>query len=944
MTSPLQAAGASPEPSEYAPISMDRAITGLWTQRSPLRDAAVPYLQAKFYSASRFDSLIDGLNREISAKLTTVRRPGLSVYNSAAWAKINSFFSFSWLVGNTESVQVIAEEADNPTRIYDATGPSTRQLLFTSAANAGFTRFASVNNALYFMNGTDAKKYLQPSKAYAGSTSFTIGDYIRDTNGNIQQVTGVTETANIASIQVLAILGVNYVRVALAADTAFSPGLGSTPTLLFAGLTTATFLNGQTLGNITTYADNVIQVQPFAHAAYGPAADTGTVTGLTFEPGESGTSASSAPTWNVTLGGTTTDGTLQWTNRGIGVYNLGVISPTIAPTVVPSTLGDNRFWQPSTTLSTIFYSILDQNGNIQILTTTGVTGSKVPMFNAAFAGFTFDGTVRWTNAGKPSGSWVPTTVFQNTAVILDSNGNFQLVTSVAGTSGGSVPTWNVTVGGTTTDGGLTWNNIGTGALLTTAGSGYAYAYQALDGSITNASPTTFIVGGVLGSAAGGYQVAVSGPGPGTDLQYSGIVIYRIEQGGSILLQLDIIPNTGASNWNYLDTLPDADLDAFLEAPIDNENNPPPVGATAPCEHLQRQFVAVGATAYYSTGPDTNSASNGYTAFNPSNFIRFKSAITRFDSVTLNTGPALIVWTTSYIGLITGNGTTSSPFTPSTFIPDVGLLNYSAASPIGSTFYLLDNHLKAVSIDPGAGYAEIGFPIGDQFLKTTTGGLNNQIFSPVNAFVTWYEGSSGDSGLYYADGQNGWFRYSPVSSPESGFLWSPIARIEVGTSAVQSVRVQTGQFPDRLLVGPPGASGPILMRDTTTNQDNGTPYSNCYLTMGNIELCQSGEVAEIAHIALDSIAIGARPTVGLLLGEIKATPQVPFDMLQVSSADPENLPQAQTLFNDRYVAMQNGVCPKCRHFQLLIQYPVQNVPDELLAHTIYGAKHSERKQQ
>src|SRR5580658_2378401 len=97
MTSPLQAAGAVSEPSEYAALSMDRAITGLWTQRSPLRDAAVPYLQVKFYSASRFDSLIDGLNREVTARLTTQRRPGLSIYNSAAWPSIASFYSYKWI-------------------------------------------------------------------------------------------------------------------------------------------------------------------------------------------------------------------------------------------------------------------------------------------------------------------------------------------------------------------------------------------------------------------------------------------------------------------------------------------------------------------------------------------------------------------------------------------------------------------------------------------------------------------------------------------------------------------------------------------------------------------------------------------------------------------------------------------------------------------------------
>jgi hypothetical protein len=935
MTSPLQAAGAASEPSEYAPISMDRSITGLWTQRSPLRDAAVPYLQAKFYSASRFDSLIDGLNREITAKLTTARRPGLSVYNSATWPRIASFYPFKWIQNNVEYIQVIAEALNVPTQIYDATGPTTQKLLFTSSANAGFTHFAAVNNALYFMNGKDAEKYLQPSLVWTADTNFSVGNYIRDPNGNIQEVSAVTMTANIADIQCLTILGTEYVRVTLQADSPFSPGLGSTPTLTFAGLTSATFLNGQVVGNITQYAGNVIQVQPFAHAAYGPAADTGTVTGISYEL-NSGTSGGGAPTWNATVGGTTADGTLQWINRGPGVYPLGVTSPTVAPTVKPSTLGDNRFWQPSTQLSTIFYSVLDQNGFVQILVVTGTTGPLAPNFNATFGGITVDGSAVWQNAGKPSLPWLASTVFQIESLILDKNGNFQLVTVGPGTSGATVPTWNTTVGGTTADGSLTWTNIGTGTQLATAGFGYAYSWHALDGSNSNASPITYVIGGVLGS--GTIQIEVSGPGPGTNAQYDQTWLYRISQGGSILLQLDTIPSAGT--WSYLDTLPDSSLNAFSEAPIDLQNNPPPAGAVAPCIHLGRLFVAVGATLSWSTGPDTNGGSNGYTAFDPTNYAQYLSQIIRMDSVTLNTGPALIVWTSSYVGILTGNGTTSNPFVPGNYMPTVGLLSYNAVCSVGSTFYLLANTKKAVSLDPAAGYQEIGFPIGDQFQKVTTGGYDNQLFGPGTSFVTWYENGSGDSGLYYCDGQNGWFRFAPVSSPESGFLWSPFAQIVGGTSAVQSIEVTPGQ--QNLLVGPL-STGPILYRDVTTNADNGTAFP-AYITMGNIQLCESGEVAEIAHVGLQSTAIGTRPAVGLLLGEVFATPQVPFDMLHATSADPPTLPQAQTLFNDRYTALQNGVCPKCMHFQLLIQYATENAADELLLHTIYGAKHSERRQQ
>ena len=122
-----------------------------------------------------------------------------------------------------------------------------------------------------------------------------------------------------------------------------------------------------------------------------------------------------------------------------------------------------------------------------------------------------------------------------------------------------------------------------------------------------------------------------------------------------------------------------------------------------------------------------------------------------------------------------------------------------------------------------------------------------------------------------------------------------------------------------------------------------PYPS-YDVKGNIVLCQSGEVAEVAHIGVKSMAVGTRPAVGLLLGEIAPTLAVPFDWLEITSADPPDLPPSQTVYSDRYTALQNGVTPKCDNFQLCLDYGTQNSPDETLMFSVYGAKHAERKQQ
>jgi hypothetical protein len=171
-------------------------------------------------------------------------------------------------------------------------------------------------------------------------------------------------------------------------------------------------------------------------------------------------------------------------------------------------------------------------------------------------------------------------------------------------------------------------------------------------------------------------------------------------------------------------------------------------------------------------------------------------------------------------------------------------------------------------------------------------------------------------------------------------------IQGGTSAVQSIETSPGV--SQLLIGPAaGTPGPILFRDSSVNADwTGGAYVAypSWDVKGNIVLCQSGEVAEIAHVGLKSVAVGARPSVSLLLGEIAPTTAVPFETLAITSNDPPDLPASQTLFSDRYSALQNGVCPKCDNFQLKVDYGVQNVPDELLMFSVYGAKHAERKQQ
>src|SRR5215467_9226670 len=109
MPSPFSQAGAASDPSKYAPLYSNRFFTGLWTNRSLLRDAATPFLYEKYYGGARFDSVFAGADMELGSRMTWVRRPGHSVYNSKNFPPIWSYYSFRACVDGQTQVHVMAD-------------------------------------------------------------------------------------------------------------------------------------------------------------------------------------------------------------------------------------------------------------------------------------------------------------------------------------------------------------------------------------------------------------------------------------------------------------------------------------------------------------------------------------------------------------------------------------------------------------------------------------------------------------------------------------------------------------------------------------------------------------------------------------------------------------------------------------------------------------------
>ena len=156
------------KPTKYADLNQDSIFTGLWTQRSPLRDAATPFLQRKFYGATRIDSLIDGANVELTNRLTLARRPGHLVYNSSTFSSINAFIGFRQYTAGSEVIKVIADTA---TDVFNATGGSTKTSIHTKAGGAGQTHFLQVGNVLFMADGTDFTQYDGTSTTNVGTAT-----------------------------------------------------------------------------------------------------------------------------------------------------------------------------------------------------------------------------------------------------------------------------------------------------------------------------------------------------------------------------------------------------------------------------------------------------------------------------------------------------------------------------------------------------------------------------------------------------------------------------------------------------------------------------------------------------------------------------------------------------------------------------------------------------
>ena len=427
MPNELAKKGAQPSrPTKYAVLWHNNFYQGTVTQRNPLR-SNLGHIEEEFYGNQV--CFLDGVNVEISSRLTPTRRPGNTQYNSQSFPAINRFYENRTNTYNasqtipSENIQVVADTASV---IYDCTGPSTKKTLFTKTAGAGSTYFQSVGNSLYFTDGVDRKKLLTPSLIWAASTAFSLGQYIVDPNGNLQEVTASSGTSG-GSV----------------------PSWNATP----GGFTTDGALTWQNLGStvqnwqinfpttVPTLAPGTGEIYWYPRLSvptYYAVLDQNENVQINggYVGGGPGVTGGSFPNFSSTLGGSTLDGTAIWINEGLPqkwVANYPLFSYNGGSGVV---------------------CLLDSNNNLQVLT-SGVTaatttGSSQPSWSSTPGATTSDGaTVVWTCYGP--GVTITTGSYQWSYSYHGVDGSLTTASPISGIYSGilgsSSTTFSITVSG-----------------------------------------------------------------------------------------------------------------------------------------------------------------------------------------------------------------------------------------------------------------------------------------------------------------------------------------------------------------------------------------------------------------------------------------------------------------------------------------------------------------
>lgn len=477
--------GAQPQKQpKFVPIFIDRQFTGEYTQRNVLHDPS-DFVTSKFYGG-RPDALWMGKNIELTNRLTLQRRPGLSEFSTVTYpTPPDRAFSFQLING---TIQVIIDTT--PTALFTVTSVDNA-IGATSVYHGSFP-------------GGDANSYVGMSFLIAGfaggaNDGVFVATASTATTLTLDNPVGVAETIAATAISA----GAVYVDNQNGTKTLLfpkSPGAGQTYFVAVAGVLymgdgvdvkkyTPLNTNGTVWnwgGAAPLNQPNVVITEAAASAvawqadtwfstmgiiidSNGDAQQLVSVNGLGMNSTQFGVSGNGQPNWNQAPGGSTTDGSVTWENKGpIGTWapntvfgGVGSFGTAADPAVIYDVNSNAYYWN-------------SRNGPT-------TSGSVRPAFNGVVLSHLFDGGCNWVCAGPPSGSselsatWTPSTVYTNPLTVgngliiepasppVTNQTSFAQMVTSDGTSSASYssPNWSTITGAITFgDNDLEWINLG----------------------------------------------------------------------------------------------------------------------------------------------------------------------------------------------------------------------------------------------------------------------------------------------------------------------------------------------------------------------------------------------------------------------------------------------------------------------------------------------------
>lgn len=921
-------------------IHIDRWSSGLYTNRAA---TSTPVRYSAGHAIPLLDALIDGLNVEISPANTLTRRPGYPKYCSVSYgSETPKAFAGAILNG------ILSRLLDTDVNVYSF-DPTTLTSIHTKATTAQ-SFFQQVGNILYFSDGVDNKKWdgINPvtNSGLATPTSApTIpGLNLFDTVANTQTVhawvPSATYNNNTASPQNYFLLApTGEVQWAVVPAGATLVSQSSTPNWSagfgFPGFVTKdgtmTWTNSGPLGvwAASTLFSNSSYITTNQFTSINTAS-TNTVSGSATYSWTVG--SSSAGFLNTGLGTTGNTNVLTVDHLGLSVptgATIGGITVSVsrasnranaiqdvtvqllkAGTPAGSNLAAAGSW-PFTTGPNV-YTIPTSNGVRQVYgSNTNLWGTTWTPANVNATGFgikfvAHNSSTRDTSAALVfpitvsiaytiAASDISGTVYAT--IITDSNGNLQRVTT-SGTSGSSEPTWATAVGSNTTDGGVTWQCLGTANQLPCLfNRTYAYGFHSGSPHLSTLSPTLVVQAPIIGP-----NTNVQGFGS-DDTQTDRIDLYRTFDGGSLLLYDNTTVNVNSSTpWTIIDTSLDTDLNPELIGPVDHLNDPPPTGATILKYHMGRMWAVVGNLLYFSAGPDCLNG-DGNQAWPPANVFTFAGPITGLGPTSQG---LLVLSSEPSISVVLG-GPQLETFWVQPLLRNLGVSSPNCVAQDGDeiTFYSSQRQMMAIS---PSGKNELGFNIA----PTLAGN-----YDPSASYVAIHRAGA-DQGVFISNGADKIERFNMNAEG-----WDPIAAPVSGIGPIASINTALGVT--TLLST---AGGYIVARDVTAFQDSGASYGG-YATVGSLVLSSPGEVpVQVKSMVLTSAAVGTDLAVSILRNEISGS----FTSIPKTCQDPYELPASSTINMNRYDwnGVQTAYADVVKHMQVKITLPTEAAKNEIFS--------------